>query len=195
MNATAAGRLTLGSLLFGGADGDSIGRALHDRGALEISANALRDVTAPLRDVAVDRIGHAAAEALGVDVVEALRLGWQRYGRLRDAADRTLDAPGSEEVVDLANHRITSTYEPKIEVFLDDIQKAVVELRLAFRADIHAVQAVLSAGTLVALRSGKADLEVQLWCYGVEVKSTHRTVDLEFELDLGSGLVLAGPAG
>jgi hypothetical protein len=195
VNATTDNRLTLGSLLFGQADGDAIGRALHERGALDNLAVALDDVPAPLRNIAVDRIGHAATEPLGVDVVEALKLGWQKYGRLRDAGAKTLAAPGSEEIVDLASHRITSTFEPKIDVFIDEVRRAIVDLRLDLRADVHAVQAIVSEGRMVALRSGKADLEGALSCNGVEVRSVHRTIDLDLELGLGSGLVLARPAG
>jgi hypothetical protein len=192
MNAIDARALTVGALLFGDQhDEEELRNRLHEQGALKGLAEALDRVPPGLRDVAVDRIGHVAQRVLDVDVLGVLGLGWQKYERLADAAQRTLRTPGSEEIVDLTTHRITSTHEPQVEVTVDGVAVATVGLRLELSAELHAVQAVVTAGTLIALRTGKADLTADLSCEGVPVAQGRRTIDLGVTLDLGAGLVLA----
>ena len=40
----------------------------------------------------------------------------------------------------------------------------------------------------------KADLSAELWCEGVPMRTARRTIDLDLEMDLGAGLVLAAPS-
>jgi hypothetical protein len=72
-------------------------------------------------------------------------------------------------------------------VRLEDLRRRRPNAELS--AEFHAVQAVVSAGKLIALRSGKADLSAELWCEGVPMRTARRTIDLE--MDLGTGLLLA----
>ena len=79
---------------------------------------------------------------------------WRRYSALTSAAERTLAAPGSEEVVLLATHRVTWTYEPHIDLLVDGRKVTSLELQMTVVFDLHGVAAVVQLGDLVALRGG-----------------------------------------
>jgi hypothetical protein len=117
---------------------------------------------------AVDgEIAAVADRLLDVDLGGALASAWRRHAELTAAAERTRAAPGSEEVVILATHRVTWDYRPRIDVLVDG--RAVTSLDLALRAtfDLHAVVAVVRLGELVALRAGDCDLGASLAVEGV----------------------------
>jgi hypothetical protein len=186
--------LTTGSILFGEEDaGDAVRSALRDWGALKTVSDGLDRIPIGLRKAAFDRLGGVVSESLEFDVMSVLKLGWQRYSSLTDAARRSLETPGSEEVVELATHRITSTHEPHVEIIFDDMPIGTVALRIDLRFDLHAVQAVITGGRMVALRSGRADLEVDLSCEGVPVRSATRSMDLNLVMELGTGIDLVEP--
>jgi hypothetical protein len=179
MSDSPGGVLTTGSVLFDEQDkGDALGSALRAQGALKAVADGLEVVPPGLREAALARLGGVVAEALDFDVMSVLKLGWQRYSSLTDAARRTLEAPGSEEIVDLATHRVTSTHEPRVEILFDGKK-------------IHSVQAVIAGGRMVALRSGRADLVAELSCENVPVRSATRSVELNLVMEIGTGIVLA----
>lgn len=187
--------LTTGSILFEEEDaGDAVLGALQDWGGLETVADGLAAIPPGLREAALERLGGVVGEALDLDVTSVLKLGWQRYSSLTDAARRSLDSPGAEEVVELATHRITSSHEPHVEIIFDDVPIATIALRIDLKLDLHAVQAVIAGGRLVALRSGRVDLQADLSCEGVPVKSATRSVDLNLVMELGAGIALVQPS-
>jgi hypothetical protein len=187
--------LTTGSILFEQEDaGDAVRGALNDWGGLQTVTDGLAAIPAGLREAALERLGGVVAEALDLDVTSVLKLGWQRYSSLTDAARRSVDTPGAEEVVELATHRITSSHEPHVELIYDDVPIATIALRIDLKLDLHAVQAVIAGGRLVALRSGRVDLHADLSCEGVPVKSATRSVDLNLVMELGAGIALVQPS-
>ena len=194
MNESTNAVLTTGSVLFEEEDaGDAVRTALRDWGALKTVTDGLVAVPAGLRGAALDRLGGVVAEALNFDVMSVLKLGWQGYSSLTDAARRSLETTGTEEIVDLTTHRITSIHEPRVEILFDGANIGTVALRIDIQLDLHAVQAVVAGGRLVAIRSGRADLTVDLSCEGVPVRSVTRSVDLNLVMELGAGIVLVQP--
>jgi hypothetical protein len=195
MSDSTTGVLTTGSILFEEEDaGDAVRTALHDWGGLQTVTDGLAAIPAGLRGAALERLGGVVAEALDLDVTSVLKLGWQRYSSLTDAARRSLDTPGTEEVVELATHRITSSHEPHVEIIFDDVPIATIALRIDLKLDLHAVQALIAGGRLVVLRSGRVDLQADLSCEGVPVRSATRSVDLNLVTDLGAGIALVHPS-
>jgi hypothetical protein len=187
--------ITAPSVLFTDENaGDVVLGALKDWGSLRTIMDALQAVPPGVRTVAMQRLGGVVAEAIDVDVLGALRSGWQRYQSLTSAADRTLAAPGSEEIVELATHRVTSTHEPSVEVFFDGEPLFTISFRLDLTFELRAVEGVVRGGRLVELGSGKVHLQVDLTCEDVPVRSVMRTFDLKVAMPLGSGIPLVHQA-
>ena len=186
--------ITLRSVLFGEADATAeITDSLNEVGVLGAAAQASTRLRDALGDAVSSRAGAVIAGLLDTDVLDVMKLGWQKHERLRAAGQRTLVEPGSEELVDLMAHTIRSTHEPRLEVYFDDALIATVGLRLELRADVHAVVAVVAEGRLIAVSSGKADLGAELSCEGVPIKAITRTIDLEARFELSKGISLVDP--
>ncbi len=81
-------------------------------GATGDLGRALENVPATLREAAVRETTNAAKALLDVDLASGLVSGWQKHREMIAAARRTVAAPGSIELVDLATHQITATQRP-----------------------------------------------------------------------------------
>jgi len=123
---------------------------------------ALAHLPPEARTAAVREVTAAAAGLLDVGLADVLITGWREHRDLTAAARRTLAAPGSTELVDLAEHQVTSTQEPYVSVLVDGHQVATVQLGLTVVCDVTAMLAGISAGRLVAVHSGACDITLTL---------------------------------
>jgi hypothetical protein len=183
-------------LLFGNGEVHGALRdAMRAEAAVEKIGNALKLVPPTLRDGAFDEFNNVVASALELDLANVLELGWRKYEALAEAARRSLDVPGEEQIVSLAEHRITSIHRPNVEIVVDNVEVSEIDLKIELTIELEAVCGVVSAGRLIALRSGRAAIRAALWCEGVLMKSSMKELDLQVQLGLGSGLVLVEPPG
>jgi len=169
-----------GQLLSAGADGD-LGRALSE----------LPEVT---RKAAVREATAAAAGFMDVDLIGALVAGWRKHRDLTAAARRTVTAPGSIELVDMAGHQITMTQHPSVVVLVDGLQVATIRLGLSVVLRVHAMTAGISGGRLVALHSGCCDITASLAVQErtVLTRQAHLMLPGVIPLSPGIGLLAAG---
>jgi hypothetical protein len=193
MNAQRSSAADLADVLFPNGDpAAEVQRLLQQRSALEPIGAALKGVPAHLAGGATGEIGRVAAGLLHMDLVDVLASGWKKYDALAAAARATLETPGEEQVVDLVTHRISSTYRPRIDLVVDEMPAGSIDLEVDVTVVLHAVVGVVADGRLTSLRSGRADLEAELSCEGIPITSARREIDLTIDIDLGSGVVLAG---
>jgi hypothetical protein len=194
MTGTEPAGVTVRAVLFGEGEIETeLNRSLRDSGSIETVAAALGKLPKAIGDAALERLGHVVAKLLDLDVLDVIMLGWQEHHALQEAARRTLQEPGAEEVVRLATHRMGSKYEPRVEVIVDDAHVATVHLEIDLSLELHAVNAVISSGRLAALTSGDADVAAKLSCEGVLVRSESRQIDLHLTFPLKEGIQLVDP--
>lgn len=151
------------------------------------------------RGAVVDRLVAAVEGVTDLDLVDILVAGWRKHRALRDAARRTIDAastPGGivEEVVDLAEHRITSRHEPGIDVVANGVRLGTVAVTVRLQATLTGLAATVRAGRLVSIGGGRAELEATLGIGGVDLLERSRTFDLRLIADLGGGFPLLSGA-
>jgi hypothetical protein len=182
------GRLSFSKVLFGtredGVEPDHDAAPegvdkLLDGLSLALQGAARREIVRSLRDV------------LGSSIFVVVEDGWGKHGELVKAANRTVDEAGSMETIEVADHRITAGYEPKVEVLVDGVPVGSVEFRLTVSAHVASVIAVITAGRLVALRSGNVEFSAALLAEGYELARGSRRADLVAEMPLGNGIQLA----
>ena len=89
-------------------------------GATGDLGRALQNVPATLREAAVRETINAAKGLLDVDLTGFLVSGWQKHREVLAAARRTVAAPGSIELVNLATHQITATQRPVVNLVVDN---------------------------------------------------------------------------
>jgi len=104
---------TLGGMLFGeGHAATALNEALNRDPPFGAAAPALHALGKGLRGAALRGMADQVARVLDRDVIDLMGAGWRRYEALTSAARRTLATPGAEEIVELADHRFTSSHRP-----------------------------------------------------------------------------------
>ncbi|MFI5801082.1 hypothetical protein [Streptomyces sp. NPDC051677] len=141
---------------------DALAGPLHGGGA----ASGLFRGTRPLTPAADQAVEHELAGSidsfLSLDVFDVAAGGWRRHAALTEAAHRTRATPGSEEVVALASHEITSKHRPYIDVFLDGAKVGTLDVWLDLLFRISGLVTVVRDAHIVAVRSGQCVLDARL---------------------------------
>jgi hypothetical protein len=182
---------TVLDVLYGTAD-DAPKRAEREL-ALRLNGltpDVLAHVPRAMRKAAVGTVAAAAAGLLGFGLGGLVVEGWREYHDLTAAARRTLTAPGSTELVRLAGHSLSFTRQPYISVLVNGADVATVQLGLNLTFDISVLVAEVSAGRLIALRSGRCDVTAQLAVQGVQILTRQAEVKLGGVLPLRDGIRL-----
>ena len=151
---------------------------------------ALRNVPATLRQAAVRETTGAARDLLNADLIGFLVSGWQKHREVIAAARRSVAAPGSIELVDLATHQITATQRPAVNLLVDNRQTATVELGLSVVFTVSALVAGIRGGRLVAVHSGRCDVTANLAVQDTQVISRKVAFELPGIIPLGQGIAL-----
>jgi hypothetical protein len=174
--------MTARLFLFGDGNGaDSaqvIGRAVHEQGVARASLHGARRLTGSALEAVDQELGEVASGLLDLDLGDLLVAGWKKYESLTDSARRTLASPGSEEVVLLATHQITCSYQPYVDLLLDGVRLNSFEIDLTLVFEVTGVEAVVRAGDLVALRGGRCQVAGTLSLEGARLVERDRGFDL-----------------
>jgi hypothetical protein len=186
-------QLTLRQILLGEHGEHDLRTAAEEAGATGAIDDRLTPVPPGLRVAARDQILDLIAGVLDQRLVDLLVRGWRTWDRLAAAARRTLEGPGTTELVELLDHEITSTHRPRVEVTFDGKPIAEIEVTLEAVIQLHAVTAVLADGLLTSLRSGRADVSAELAIQSVTAMTATRAVELPVEIPLGPGIALVSP--
>lgn len=192
---------TVLDLLFGrGEDAPAaLAHEILSASAGENLGRALADLPKVTREAAVREAAATAAGLLDTDLIGMLVAGWREHRDLAAAAQRTLAAPGSTELVDVATHEITMTQQPSVSVLVDGRQVATVQLGLSVVFDVSALVAGISAGLLVAMHSGRCDVTGTLAIQGTDAITRQAHFELSGVIPLSPGIRLLAartyPAG
>ena len=189
--------LTARSLLFdeAGKGADLLAQAIDE----EAVAAALPRLSRAGRAAAGAELFDMAKGLLDLDLAGMALAGWRRHRELLDAATRTVEHPGSTEVVELATHRIRSVHQPSVELLVDGVRVALVRLELEVELVVRALVATVRLGHLIGLRSGSFDVRVTLAVAGRPVASRRTSLASPLFVGLGDGVPLpvriTAPAG
>jgi len=163
------------TLLFGPDEQilDTLTHAIMSGGADGNLDRAVQKLPEAARDVAAREITAATADLLDINLIDLLIAGWRQYQDLTSAARRTLAAPGSTELVQLATHRV-----------------ATVQLSLSVVFDVSAVLARVRAGKLAGVHTGSCDITATLAIDDIDVTSKQAHLELPGEITLKQELRL-----
>lgn len=158
--------LTARIFLLGESQGEDtperVARSLNERGITGSAVEGVRRLSASARKAVEDEIATVAEGMLDFDLGSVLVSGWRKYTELTCAAERTLAEPGSEEVVILAAHKVSSTHHPSVELLVDGVTVETFVFDLTVEFDLTGVVAVVRRGELVALRGGECIITATL---------------------------------
>ncbi len=190
--------MTAKLFLFDNAVGEDstavIGRAVRKNGLAKSALEGLHHLSSSSREAVNNEIGAVTESLLEVDVGDALVGGWRKYAALAEAARRTLESPGSEEVLSLASHTVTWTSRPQVDLLLDGMKLNSFEFEITFVFELTGVSAVVKGGNLVALSGGRCAVTGTLCLEGAKIAEKKRQMDLGLMLRLSSPVSLLGKA-
>src|SRR4029077_9656175 len=146
------------------------------------------------REAAVREAAVIAVGLLKIDLMEVLVSGWREHRDIFTAARRTLDIPGSKELVGLAPHRITTVQQPSVGILVDNHRVHTLQLGLSIFFEVTGLGAGIHAGRLAAVHAGRGDLGVALTIHELEVLTNRTHLELPGVRSLQRGFRLL-PAG
>ncbi|MEU7554376.1 hypothetical protein AB0B01_18895 [Streptomyces sp. NPDC044571] len=187
--------LTVRALLLGaeGQAPEALADALHAHGAVAGTLPGVAGLTSAA-DRAVEReLANVVNGFLDLDLVSLVASGWSKSQALKEAARRTRRYPGSEEVVALATHSITSAHHPSVDLLVDGARAATVGVDLTVHFRISGLVAAVRDGLLVAVHSGQCAVEAELAVRDAVVASREGRLDLPATLRLREPIDLLPP--
>jgi hypothetical protein len=190
--AMATPSITASAFLFDD-DKDSVkalASALEKNGVLGSLTAAMAHLSRAGLGAVGEQVATVAHSLLDLDLGDLVMDGWRKYEDLVKAAERTLAAPDSSEVLDLATHSIASTHKPHVDVFLDDTKVATVRFELSVKFTVKGVVATVRDGCLVTLQSGICDVVGTLAAQDRELAKREGHYELPLLLHLGDGVPL-----
>lgn len=166
--------------------------ALQQQGALGSISAAVKTLSRAGLGAVSNQIATAAHGLLNLDLDlgELVVAGWCQFADLTAAAKRTVAAPGSVEVVDLATHSITWTHNPQIDVLVNDARVATVHFDLSIRFKVKGLVATVRHGRLMSFSSGGCEVTGTLAAAGRQLAQREAQFQLPLLVRLGDGIPL-----
>ena len=172
------GVITAADLLFGTTEGAHEALTRHVMSAGRTTARAFERLPRVTREAAVREAAVVAVGLLKIDLMEVLVSGWREHRDIFTAARRTLDIPGSKELVGLAPHRITTVQQPSVGILVDNHRVHTLQLGLSIFFEVTGLVAGIHAGRLAAIHAGRGDLGVALTIHELEVLTNRTHLEL-----------------
>jgi hypothetical protein len=172
------GVITAADLLFGSTEGAHEALTRQVMSAGRTTARAFERLPRVTREAAVREAAAVAVGLLKVDLMEVLVSGWREHRDIFTAARRTLDIPGSKELVGLAPHRITTVQQPSVGILVDNHRVHTLQLGLSIFFEVTGLVAGIHAGRLAAVHAGRGDLGLALTIHELEVLTKRSHLEL-----------------
>jgi hypothetical protein len=194
---TVQAGLTARNLLLGSGledDTAALRQALSEHNVLDAVGGKLSRLTGDGREAANDALASACAGLLDLDLGDVLIYAWRTQERLADAARETLRAPGRREIVQLASHQVTSTYNPAVDLMVDGVRVHTFHFQLDLVLTIDVAAVIVRNGRLVAVKAGDGSVSgtLTLKMPGGDATLLHQEqqIDLHLLIRVGNGIPL-----
>jgi hypothetical protein len=172
------GVITAADLLFGSSENAHEAMTRHVMSAGRTMAGAFERLPRVTREAAVREAAVAAVGLLKMDLMEVLVSGWREHRDIFGAARRTLDMPGSKELVGLAPHRITTVQQPAVGILVDGHRVHTLQLGLSIFFEVTGLVAGIHGGRLAAVHAGRGDIGLALTIHELEVLTKRSHLEL-----------------
>lgn len=138
------------------------------------------------------QVGAKVREALDIPLVSILGGAWQRYAQFEKYCDRERYPPDVTSVVPLANHTISSTLDPYVEIFADDVSIGRISLNVELSIALEGATLSIRDGKFRSLRLVRGNVGGKLSCGDVVLLDlSSRQYELPGEISFGDGIPIA----
>jgi len=195
--ATTQTGLSIRTFLLGSGPEDDTTRIQHVLSENDVVGRCGRDLTRLTRQgrqAAEEQLASVTAGLLDLDLGDVLIYAWRTGERLVKAARETRQTPGREDVVQLGTHRITSAYNPAVELLVDGVKVHTFRFQLTVIFDIDVAALLIRDGRLAALKAGDGavtcTLALEMPGGDIELINQQREIDLHLIINIGHGIPL-----
>jgi len=128
-------------------------------------------------------------ELLDVPLADVLVEAWKQHRRFRQYADAERYPPGEVSVVPLAEHHITSTHEPYIEVVIGGVSRGKIPFEVTLDVTVKAGNLIIESGKIKRLEAARAQVSGRLACAG-ETLLKHESEEFVWDdaITFGAGI-------
>jgi hypothetical protein len=141
---------------------ERIAHRLNEKGVAASALGGIREVHGAGRRALDQDIAVVLDKLLALDLSHVLVACLRKHAALVSAAERTLAAPDSDEVVALATRSASATYSPHVDLLLDGVKVKTFEWELSVAFELTGLAAVVRRGELSALEGGDCAVTVAL---------------------------------
>lgn len=163
---------------------------LTKAGVIGAATATLTSLSRVGRGAVGSQIATVAQGLLDLDIGEIVSEGWRRMEDLTEAARRSMETPGSSEVVDLASHSVSSKHSPQVEMLVNNAVIARVQFELSLELVLKSVVATIRGGRLVEIHSGSCDITGELSAEGRQLAKREAHYEVPALVRLGDGIPL-----
>lgn len=174
--------------LFGPAD---IASGLETSGLAAVVREQLSGFTRATGDQAVKEVERITTDLTRLNPVQIIIDALTSFHELHKAGERTIEQPGSAELVELIGHEITFQQQPSITVVVNGQHVATLPMLLSLIVDIQALTATVRTGRLTALQIGRCAATGTVAISGRTVLSRTGPITMPVSVPLGAGIPLA----
>ncbi|GAA3696297.1 hypothetical protein GCM10022224_072420 [Nonomuraea antimicrobica] len=168
-----------------------LSRVLDTHRTLDRTEDGAQRSGSAFRDALNGRVADAGGELLrGVELGTVLLGGWLQYRELGPAARRSLEQPGSTEIVRLAGHTITSKHAPYVDVYIEGQYVARVSFGIDLEFEVAMLQTSIRNGRLMSLRASGCMASITWSVEGFPVAQNTARLTMPLQLRLGDGILL-----
>lgn len=116
-------------------------------------------------------VRNAYRGALDVNLMDIFLQGWTKISAIAAFANAHKYPPGERHLVPLAEHRITSHHEPRLEILVDGIASLTLPLEVMLRAEFEGAVLEIGSGCIQAVKSASCRATGSIAFRGVSIAS------------------------
>jgi len=144
----------------------------------------------------LSQIQHKITEVLDVPISSVIGGAWRKYAPFLKYCDKNRYPPDKTSVVPLADHAISTTFKPFIEIFADEKVVGKLNFEVDLSILLEGANVSIQDGKFKTLRLVRGRAKAKLSCEGaVLVDLTSGDHELPGEISFGDGFPIRAGAG
>lgn len=135
------------------------------------------------------RVPEQLRALLDVGAPDILVSAWNTSRELTKYRDPARYPPEQVVIVPLTKHKITSTHEPSVEVYVDGLSLGRVGFQLRVELTLQGAELKIQGGRILQIRTGRCDGVGTIACEGIVLKRIEgKVLVVPGTIDLGDGV-------
>ena len=158
---------------------------------LEIGAKVGKGLPEGSSGAAAAQVAEQLMALLDTPFSKILAEAWSRDAGIRALADGDKHPPDKVSLVPLADHTVTSSHQPFVELMMETIELGRVDFQLDVAVKVKGALIGVRDGRIMELRAGNTAAEVALSCAGVAIAKRDGELKLPGVVKFEEGIRIA----